>query len=119
MNRMWFDNSINGLTFSIGMHGINNMEITIGDEINQRHNAIITGAVGQGKSNLISMIIHSLCHRYSPKELQLYLLDFKEGVTFKTFSNIGQDVYLPHAKALGLESDSSFGLAVLTFLYFT
>lgn len=117
MNRMWYDSSVDGLTFSIGMYGVNNMEITIGDEINQRHNAIITGAVGQGKSNLISMIIHSLCHRYSPQELQMYLLDFKEGVTFKAFSNIGQDEYLPHAKALGLESDSSFGLAVLTFLF--
>lgn len=117
MDRYWFDNSIEGLTFSIGMYGINSMEITIGDEVNQRHNAIITGAVGQGKSNLIAMIIHSLCHRYSPKELNMYLMDFKEGVTFKAFSNIGQDEYLPHAKALGLESDSSFGLAVLTYLY--
>ena len=97
--------------------GINDMKITIGDEINQRHNAIITGAVGQGKSNLISVIIHSLCQRYSPQELQLYLLDFKEGVTFKPFSNIGQDEYLPHAKALGLESDVSFGIAVLNSLY--
>lgn len=117
LRRMWQESSIDGLTFSIGMYGINSMEITIGDEVNQRHNAIITGAVGQGKSNLISVIIHSLCHRYSPKELQMYLLDFKEGVTFKPFSNIGQDEYLPHAKALGLESDSSFGLAVLTSLF--
>ena len=117
MDRMWYDNSINGLTFSIGIYGLKNMEITIGDEVNQRHNAIITGAVGQGKSNLISVIIHSLCQRYSPKELNLYLMDFKEGVTFKAFSNIGQVEYLPHAKALGLESDPSFGLAVLTFLY--
>ncbi len=117
MNKMWEYDSIDGLSFSIGMYGINKMEITIGDERNQRHNAIITGAVGQGKSNLISMIIHSLCHNYSPKELQLFLLDFKEGVTFKAFSNIGQDEYLPHAKALGLESDSSFGLAVLKYLF--
>lgn len=117
MKECWGESSIDGLTFSIGMYGINNMEITIGDEINQRHNAIITGAVGQGKSNLISMIIHSMCHRYSPKELQMYLLDFKEGVTFKAFSNIGQVEYLPHARALGLESDSNFGLAVLSSLY--
>lgn len=117
MNRYWFDNSVEGLTFSIGMYGVNSMEITIGDEVNQRHNAIITGAVGQGKSNLIAMIIHSLCHRYSPKELNMYLMDFKEGVTFKAFSNIGQDEYLPHAKALGLECDPGFGLAVLTYLY--
>ena len=117
MKECWGESSIDGLTFSIGMYGINNMEITIGDEINQRHNVIITGAVGQGKSNLISMIIHSMCHRYSPKELQMYLLDFKEGVTFKVFSNIGQEEYLPHARALGLESDSNFGLAVLSSLY--
>lgn len=117
MAHFWTESSVDGLTFCIGKYGVNNMEITIGDEINQRHNAIITGAVGQGKSNLISMIIHSLCLRYSPKEVQMYLLDFKEGVTFKAFSNIGQDEYLPHAKTLGLESDVSFGLAVLNSLF--
>ncbi len=115
-DNMWQGNSTDGLTFAIGTYGQEVMEITIGDEINQRHNAIITGAVGQGKSNLIAVIIHSLCTRYSPKELWLYLLDFKEGVTFKAFSNIGQETYLPHAKALGLESDVNFGIAVLESL---
>jgi len=117
MNSDWSCNSTNGVSFTIGKYGINNMNIVIGDEINQRHNALITGAVGQGKSNLISVIIHSLCLNYSPKELRLYLLDFKEGVTFKAFSNIGQDEYLPHANALGLDSDVSFGIAVLKSLY--
>ncbi len=116
-SKMWSYSSIEGLTFSVGTYGTQSMDVTIGDEINQRHNAIITGAVGQGKSNLISVIIHSLCLRYPPEELQLYLLDFKEGVTFKAFSNIGQEEYLPHAKALGLESDVSFGIAVLEFLF--
>ena len=116
-DRLWGESSIEGLTFSIGKFGINNMDITIGDEVDQRHNVVITGAVGQGKSNLISAIIHSLCQRYSPDELQLYLLDFKEGVSLKAFSNIGQTEYLPHARALGLESDVSFGMAVLTYLY--
>ena len=113
----WNRNSIDGLSFVVGKYGVNDVEITIGDEINQRHNALITGAVGQGKSNLISVIIHSLCQHYSPKELHLYLLDFKEGVTLKPFSNIGQDEYLPHAKALGLESDVSFGFAVMESLF--
>ena len=117
MNALWYDNSIEGLCFAIGTYGINRLEISIGDEVNQRHNLIITGAVGQGKSNLLSVIIHSLCQRYSPKELQLYLLDFKEGVTFKAFSNIDKEDYLPHAKALGLESDPAFGYAVLDSLY--
>ncbi len=117
LTHFWNESSIDGVTFSVGKYGINNVEIVMGDEVNQRHNAIITGAVGQGKSNLISVIIHSLCMRYSPKELSLYLLDFKEGVTFKAFSNIGQDEYLPHAKTLGLESDVSFGIAVMDYLY--
>lgn len=117
VKNMWGKSSVDGLTFTIGKYGINDVDITIGDEINQRHNAIITGAVGQGKSNLISVIIHSLCLRYSPRELRMYLLDFKEGVTFKAFSNIGQDEYLPHARALGLESDVGFGKAVLDMLF--
>ena len=117
IKKTWDRSSVEGLTFSIGKYGINNVEITIGDEINQRHNAVITGAVGQGKSNLISVIIHSLCLHYSPRELVMYLLDYKEGVTFKAFSNIDQDEYLPHARALGLESDVSFGVAILEMLF--
>ena len=114
---MWKRSSADGITFSVGTYGTNSMEITMGEEKTQRHNAIATGAVGQGKSNLISVIVHSLCWRYSPKELHLYLLDFKEGVSFKAFSNIDRDEYLPHAQALGLECDPEFGLAVLEHLY--
>lgn len=113
----WESSSTEGLTFTIGSSGVDKIEIIMGDEMNQRHNAVITGAVGQGKSNLISVIIHSLCWRYSPRELQLYLIDFKEGVTFKPFSNISHEEYLPQARALGLESDASFCLAVLETLH--
>lgn len=117
-NRQWSMSSTDGLTFSIGKYGLSNAEITMGDELNQRHNVLITGAVGQGKSNLLSVIIHSLCQNYSPRELNLYLLDFKEGVTLKAFAQNEQEgPYLPHAKALGLESDVSFGQSVLEFLF--
>lgn len=112
----WGRKSTEGVTFTIGKYGVNDVSITLGDEVNQRHNALITGAVGQGKSNLISVIVHSMCLRYAPSELVLYLLDFKEGVTFKVFSNIGKEDYLPHARTLGLESDVDFGVAVLDAL---
>ncbi|MDR1806032.1 MAG: hypothetical protein LBQ80_04595 [Clostridium sp.] len=117
LHEMWQCSSEDGLTFTVGKYGVNDVEITIGDEINQRHNALITGAVGQGKSNLIEVIIHSLCQRYSPRELNLYLLDFKEGVSLKKYANIGQEEYLPHAKVVGLESDIALGSAVLDHLY--
>ena len=114
---IWDRTSESGLSFSVGKYGVNNVEITIGDEINQRHNILITGAVGQGKSNLISAIIHSLCLRYSPNELELYLLDFKEGVSLKPFCGFDEREYLPHAKVVGLESVTELGLAVLEHLY--
>ena len=113
----WGASSADGVTFTVGKYGVNDVSITLGDEVNQRHNALITGAVGQGKSNLISVIIHSLCLRYPPEELRLYLLDFKEGVTFRAFSAIGKDDYLPHAATLGLECDVDFGIAVLESLF--
>ena len=117
LDAIWTKNSIEGLTFCVGKYGMENMEITIGDEKNQRHNAVITGAVGTGKSNLLSVIIHSLCLHYSPDELQLFLLDFKEGVSLKGFSNLDHEEFLPQARVIGLESDISFGQSVLESLF--
>jgi hypothetical protein len=117
LREKWTRSSIDGLTFALGKYGAELMQVTLGNQREQRHNALITGAVGQGKSNVIAVIIHSLCQRYSPDELELYLLDFKEGVSLQTYSNIGQDAWLVHAKALGLESDVAFGLSVLEYLF--
>ncbi|MCL2803434.1 MAG: FtsK/SpoIIIE domain-containing protein [Micrococcales bacterium] len=117
VEQAWQNTSEDGLTFAIGRYGLQTVEITLGDELNQRHNMLVTGAVGQGKSNLISVIIHSLCQRYSPAEIQLYLLDFKEGVTLQPFSDPATGLYLPHARVLGLEADREFGLSVLRRLF--
>ncbi|WP_308807146.1 FtsK/SpoIIIE domain-containing protein [Actinomyces sp. 594] len=113
----WQHSSAEGITFAIGRYGLASISITLGDEVNQRHNALITGAVGQGKSNLISVIVHSLCGRYSPEELQLYLLDFKEGVTLQRFAGDAKGDFLPHARVIGLEADREFGLSVLRHLF--
>ena len=113
----WTGSSADGITFAIGRYGLTNVEVTLGDELNQRHNMLVTGAVGQGKSNLLSVMIHSLCQRYSPSELELYLLDFKEGVTLQQFFNGKSGVYLPHARVLGLEADREFALSVFRHLF--
>ncbi|MBM6941552.1 cell division protein FtsK [Collinsella intestinalis] len=115
--RRWRASSANGITFAIGRYGVETVEVTLGDELNQRHNALITGAVGQGKSNLISVMIHSLCERYSPQELELYLLDFKEGVTLRPFCKQADGSFLPHARVIGLEADREFGVSVLEHLF--
>lgn len=117
LGRMWYADSTDGVTFSVGRFGLDTVRITMGSNKDQRHNALVTGAVGQGKSNLIAVIVHSLCQRYSPLELELYLLDFKEGVTLQAYSNVDHEEYLPHARALGLEADVDFGIAVLNHLF--
>lgn len=114
LTRRWTHSSADGVTFVVGLAGAAPVEITLGDERQQRHNALVTGAIGQGKSNLLKAIIHSLGQRYAPDELDLYLLDFKEGVTLYPFASTPESPdYLPHARVLGLESDRDFGLAVL------
>jgi hypothetical protein len=47
--------------------------------------------------------------RYSPDELELYLIDFKKGVEFKVYAAME----LPHARVIAIESEREFGLSVL------
>ena len=61
-----------------------------------------------GKSNLLHVLIHQLALRYSPEELELYLLDFKE-VEF----NVYLTERLPHARVIASRADREFGLSVL------
>ena len=117
LDRPWAESSLDGVSFVVGRYGADAVEITLGDELNQRHNMLVTGAVGQGKSNLISVMIHSLCQRYSPDELGLYLLDFKEGITLRPFYDEETGEFLPHARVLGLEADREFGLSLFRHLH--
>ena len=112
-NQMWIENSTENIVFNLGKSGFDTVSVCIGDKVTQHHNILISGAVGKGKSNLLEVIIHSLCWRYSPLELELYLLDFKDGLTFKPYSEKLEKSWLPHAKMLGIESDRDVGLAVL------
>lgn len=111
--QMWTKNSTENIVFNLGKSGLDTISVCIGDKVTQHHNILISGAVGKGKSNLLEVMVHSLCWRYSPKELELYLLDFKDGLTFKPYSDKDEMSWLPHAKMLGLESDRDVGLAVL------
>jgi len=114
----WSQSSRDGVSFAVGTYGMSTIEVTLGDELNQRHNALITGAVGQGKSNLISVVVHSLCQRYSPSEVEFYMLDFKEGVTLQAFApDPSTGSFLPHARVLGLDADREYGVNVLRHLF--
>lgn len=76
------------------------------------HHALLAGKTGSGKSNLLHVLIHSLCQRYSPAEVDLYLLDYKESTEFSVYA----DPPLPHARLVATESDPEYGITVLRHL---
>lgn len=75
------------------------------------HHALLGGTTGSGKSNLLHVLINQLALTYAPEELELYLVDFREGVEFQEY------LALPHARVVAVESDREFGLSVLERLY--
>ena len=70
---------------------------------------LISGKTGSGKSTLLHVLITNLALRYSPDEVELYLVDFKKGVEFKAYARHE----LPHARVVAIESEREFGLSVL------
>src|SRR6202008_1655275 len=71
--------------------------------------ALVAGKTGSGKSTLLHALITNLALHYGPEEVELYLIDFKKGVEFKTYA-----VHeLPHARVVAVESEREFGLSVL------
>jgi len=107
----WQASSLEGLRVPIGTAATGEVhEFAIGQEGSVVHHALIGGATGSGKSNLLHVLITQLALRYAPEELEMYLVDFKEGVGFQDY------LRLPHARAVGLESEREFGRSVLRYL---
>lgn len=80
--------------------------------------AVLIGGTGSGKSNLLHVIIMCACYKYSPEELNLYLVDFKGGVEFKYYeANKKREKQLPHIRLTGLTSDVEDGVAILSNLH--
>lgn len=106
---MWLGDSAKGLRAIMGVtpQGENQFfELGVGKAYDAFH-ALVGGATGSGKSVLLSEIICSLAERYSPSELRMLLLDYKEGTEFAPFMK------LPHVYALSVGANAEFGLEVL------
>ena len=84
-------------------------------------NALIGGGIGKGKSNLLHTMIYAIAAKYPPAEVDLVLLDFKNGTEFRRYvadtenpvDELRREDWLPHASVVGLESDRHFGRSVL------
>lgn len=111
----WTHSSIDGLRMLLGEDRHQPLGAEFRTANPPQPNMLVGGAVGQGKSNLLLDIIYSLAVRYGPDELEMLLLDFKQGLEFRRFGpqEDGKG-WLPHVSVLSLESNLPFGIAVLT-----
>jgi tetratricopeptide (TPR) repeat protein len=107
----WHDDSTRGLFAPIGQKGARDVAV-LGFDSSDHSGALLVGRPGSGKSTLLHAYVGGLTTLYGPDELELYLIDFKEGVEFKAYA----EEQLPHAKVIAIESDREFGLSVLESL---
>ncbi|HUW84884.1 MAG TPA: FtsK/SpoIIIE domain-containing protein [Phycisphaerae bacterium] len=107
-DRQWTDDSKEDLRVPIGRCGATRLQyLRLGRGVAQH--GLIAGKTGSGKSTLLHVIITNLALWYPPDQVEFYLVDFKEGVEFKSY--VAND--LAHARAVAIESDREFGLSVL------
>lgn len=105
---IWTGSTAHELVVPIGRAGANELQsVRLGRGTAQH--LLISGKTGSGKSTLLHAFITNAALHYSPRELELYLVDFKKGVEFKTYAT-GQ---LPHARVIAIESEREFGVSVL------
>ncbi|MDY0168716.1 MAG: FtsK/SpoIIIE domain-containing protein [Thermoguttaceae bacterium] len=107
----WTADSRAGIDIPLGRAGATRLQhLRLGRGTSQH--VLISGKSGSGKSTLLHALITNIALRYSPEEIELYLIDFKKGVEFKAYA----DGSLPHARVVAIESEREFGLSVLARL---
>lgn len=87
-------------------------EITLGQESSSIHHGIIGGMIGSGKGNFLRVLITQLVSKYSPEELELYLLDFKQAQDLGNY----QTHPVKHIRATIGNDDLFSGLVILRWL---
>jgi len=107
-DKTWSLDSRHELAVSMGRTGATRLQYAhLGRGVSQH--MLIAGKTGSGKSTLLHVMITNLALWYSPDEIELYLIDFKKGVEFKTYATHN----LAHVRAVAIESDREFGLSIL------
>ncbi len=108
--KFWTESSQFKVSVPVGWD-INHKEVCF--EIgNAQNHTLICDHSGSGKSNFLHVLIQNLAFYYDPDEVQLFLLDYKEGVEFNAYT----DPILEHARLVSVASSISYGITFLKWL---
>ncbi|GAA8127929.1 hypothetical protein NP0148_03280 [Helicobacter pylori] len=109
--KFWTQSSQFRVSVPVGWD-INHKEVCF--EIGEAQNhTLICGCSGSGKSNFLHVLIQNLAFYYAPNEVQLFLLDYKEGVEFNAYAKEG---ILEHARLVSVASSVPYGITFLKWL---
>ncbi len=109
--KFWTESSQFKVSVPVGWD-INHKEVLFEIGGVQNH-TLICGRSGSGKSNFLHVLIQNLAFYYAPNEVQLFLLDYKEGVEFNAYTN---PTILEHARLVSVASSISYGITFLKWL---
>ncbi|BEE30024.1 hypothetical protein ATCC49503_15440 [Helicobacter pylori] len=108
--KFWTESSQFKVSVPVGWD-INHKEVRF--EIGEAQNhTLICDHSGSGKSNFLHVLIQNLAFYYAPNEVQLFLLDYKEGVEFNAYT----DPILEHARLVSVASSVGYGMSFLSWL---
>lgn len=109
--KFWTESSQFKVSVPVGWD-INHKEVCF--EIGKAQNhTLICDHSGSGKSNFLHVLIQNLAFYYAPDEVQLFLLDYKEGVEFNAYV---ADPTLEHARLVSVASSVPYGITFLKWL---
>ncbi len=109
--QLWAEGSADGLVVPIGRAGDNQLSLRLND---LTPHWLVGGEPGAGATTLLLTVVYALASRYGPDELSLYLLDFTRGAAFAEFTpSVRDESWLPQARAIGVEAEREYGIAVL------
>ena len=95
-----------GIRIPIGKKGADVHYFTLGHGSNNYH-ALVGGQTGWGKTVLLHAIIVLSMERYALEELELWLMDYKEGTEFNVYRNH------PNVTYLSVENSVEQGIEIL------
>lgn len=104
----WVGETSQALIAPLGRAGANKVQ-SLSLSKDMASHTLVVGKTRSGKSTMLHTLITSIALTYDPSEIELYLIDFREGVEFKVYA----DAHLPHARVIAIESEREFGLSVL------
>ncbi|MCQ2837545.1 DNA translocase FtsK [Helicobacter pylori] len=108
--KFWTESSQYEVSVPVGWD-INHKEVCFEIGKEQNH-TLICDHSGSGKSNFLHVLIQNLAFYYAPDEVQLFLLDYKEGVEFNAYT----DPILEHARLVSVASSVPYGITFLKWL---